>query len=222
MKIRCSQVGKLMTSPRSKSEVLSKTAKTYIQELWLEKKYGIRKEINSRYLDKGNQVEDDSIILFETVYGFDFLYKNTEYFSNDFVTGTPDIITDEYVIDVKSSWSGETFPWFETEIPNKDYYYQLQAYMWLTNKKSAILAYCLVDTPEDIVLDEIRRTSWAKKELEISEETENDVRAQHEFSHIPQEERVKTFEFAYDENVIEEMKVKIEHARAYFDSLGKI
>jgi hypothetical protein len=44
MKIRASQIGKIMATPRSKGESLSQTAKTYIQELVLEHKYGIRKE----------------------------------------------------------------------------------------------------------------------------------------------------------------------------------
>jgi hypothetical protein len=35
MKIRASQIGKLMATPRSKGESLSQTAKTYIQELVL-------------------------------------------------------------------------------------------------------------------------------------------------------------------------------------------
>lgn len=219
MIFRASQVGKLMTASRSKSEVLSQTAKTYIQELALEKKYGIRKDINSKYLDKGNQVENDSIVLFEKVAGFDFLYKNEEFYKNEYVCGTPDIVTNDTIIDVKSSWNGSTFPWFATEVENKEYFYQLQAYMWLTGKRKAILAYCLVDTPEDIVLDEIRRVSWSKKELEVSEETENEVRSQHEFNHIPQENRVKAFEIEYDESVIEAMKLKIEQAREYYNTI---
>jgi hypothetical protein len=48
MKIRASQIGKLMATPRSKGESLSQTAKTYIQELVLEHKYGIRKEFWSQ------------------------------------------------------------------------------------------------------------------------------------------------------------------------------
>jgi hypothetical protein len=44
MKIRCSALGRLMTAPRNKSEVLSKTAQSYIQELVLEEKFGIKKE----------------------------------------------------------------------------------------------------------------------------------------------------------------------------------
>jgi hypothetical protein len=36
LKIRCSSIGKIMTSPRSKAELLSATTKTYIKELVLE------------------------------------------------------------------------------------------------------------------------------------------------------------------------------------------
>ena len=31
-KIRCSAIGKIMTNPRSKTETLSKTTKTYLEE----------------------------------------------------------------------------------------------------------------------------------------------------------------------------------------------
>jgi hypothetical protein len=92
MKIRASQLGKIMTSPRSKGEVLSQTAKTYIQELALEDKYGIRKDINSRYMDKGNIVEDEAIQLASSVLELEFVVKNEEYFSNDYIKGTPDVL----------------------------------------------------------------------------------------------------------------------------------
>jgi hypothetical protein len=219
LKIRCSAIGKIMTSPRSKGEVLSATTKTYIKELVLEHKYGIKKEINSRYLDKGNQVEDMAIELAEQALELGFVFKNELYFENDHLTGTPDIITDTLIVDVKSSWNGTTFPMFEDELPNKDYYWQLQGYMDLTGKHNAIVAYCLVDTPEDIVLDEIRRVAWAKKELEPSEETEQDVRSQHEFSHIPKDKRVKAFLVEKDEHAIWQIKERVEQCREYYTEL---
>jgi len=219
LKIRCSAIGKIMTSPRSKGEVLSATTKTYIKELVLEHKYGIKKEINSRYLDKGNQVEDMAIELAEQALELGFVFKNELFFENDHLTGTPDIITDTLIVDVKSSWNGTTFPMFEDELPNKDYYWQLQGYMDLTGKHNAIVAYCLVDTPEDIVLDEIRRVAWAKKELEPSEETEQDVRSQHEFSHIPKDKRVKAFLVEKDEHAIWQIKERVEQCREYYTEL---
>jgi len=137
MKVRASQIGKIMTNPRKSGEVLSQTAKTYVQDLVLEEKYGIKKEFSSRYTDKGNEVEDLSIGLVNEVLNYNFIYKNDEFFENEWIKGTPDVNTDEVLIDVKSSWDASTFPWFETEIPNKDYYYQLQGYMWLIFSKIA-------------------------------------------------------------------------------------
>jgi hypothetical protein len=166
LKIRCSAIGKLMATPRSKSEFLSQTAKTYIHELVLEHKYGIKKEFSSRYTDKGNAVEDESILLVNDVLNVKFIYKNEEHFQNDFITGTPDVNTEDVLLDVKSSWDATTFPFFDTEIPNKDYYYQLQGYMWLTGKQQSMLCYCLVDTPIEMVEDEIRRAHWKLHKLD--------------------------------------------------------
>ncbi|MFY7937128.1 MAG: hypothetical protein ACOVOQ_07120 [Flavobacterium sp.] len=219
MKIRASQLGRIMTAPRSKSEVLSQTAKTYIEELAKEHLFGIKKVFKSRYTDKGNEVEEKAIELTEEVLGFEFLTKNEDYFENDYIKGTPDIITHSLVIDVKSSWSGDTFPFFETELPNKDYYYQEMGYMWLTGKKNALISYCLINTPEEIVNDEIRRTAWGKYEIEPSEETIRDVMALHSFDHIPKDRRVKAFHVEYNEGVVNEMKTRIEHCRNYFNEL---
>jgi len=221
MKIRCSSLGKIMTAPRSKSEVLSQTAKTYIEELAKEHLFGIKKVFKSRYTDKGNEVEEKAIELTEEVLAFEFLTKNEEYFENDYIKGTPDIITHSLVIDVKSSWSGDTFPFFESELPNKDYYYQVMGYMWLTGKKNALISYCLINTPEEIVNDEIRRTAWGKYEIEPSEETIRDVVALHSFDHIPKDRRVKAFHVEYNEGVVNEMKTRIEHCRTYFNELIK-
>jgi hypothetical protein len=221
MKIRASQLGRIMTSSRSKSEVLSQTAKTYVEELAKEHLFGIKKVFKSRYTDKGNEVEEKAIELTEEVLGFEFLTKNENYYQNDYIKGTPDIITTSLVIDVKSSWSGDTFPFFETELPNKDYYYQVMGYMWLTGKKNALISYCLINTPEEIVNDEIRRTAWGKYEIEPSEETIRDVMSIHNFDHIPKDRRVKAFHVEYNEGVVNEMKTRIEHCRTYFNELIK-
>jgi hypothetical protein len=79
--------------------------------------------------------------------------------------------------------------------------------------------YCLVDTPEDIVQDEIRRTSWKKFEIDVTEETENEVRAKHEFSHISENKRVRAFQVELNEANIEQVKEKLLHAREYYNEL---
>ena len=219
LKIRCSAIGKIMTNARSKSEVLSKTCKSYLQELAIEEMYGIKKEFSSRYTDKGIEVERTSIDLVQDNCDFGFMYKNEEHFENDFLTGTPDVNTDNILLDVKSSYDATTFPWFEEEIPNKDYYYQLQGYMALCNKRKSVLAYCLVNTPFQIVEDEVRRAHWKEHLIDESEELRADVEARHNFDHIPPEKRIKTFEVRYDKDVVKAIYDRVKECREYYNTL---
>jgi hypothetical protein len=221
MKVRASALGKLMTSSRKAGEVLSQTAKSYIQEVVLQDKYGIYKEFNSRYTDKGNQTEDEAIQLVAQVLDLGFIYKNEDKYTNDWIKGTPDVVTTDLIIDTKVSWSAHTFPFFESELPNKDYYWQMQAYMWMTGRKKALVTYCLVNTPYLLLEDEIRREHWKQNLIGESQEVRDYVEAQHNFDHIPKNERVKVFEIDYDEQGIEQAKEKIEIAKVYYNQLMK-
>jgi hypothetical protein len=218
-KIRCSAIGKIMTNPRTKGELLSQTAKTYIEEQVISDKYGIRKQFYSRYTDKGILVEDDAIKLTSDVLELGFIWKNEDHFSNDFMTGTPDVNTDTVLLDVKSSWDATTFPFFATEIPTKDYYYQLQGYLELVGKTEALLCYCLVNTPEEMVEDEVRRAHWNANLLEESIDLRDEVQKRHNFDHIPDNRRVKVFKVEKDEAVIEAIKERVELCREYYNTL---
>jgi len=219
MKIRCSAIGKIMTSPKSKGELLSQTTKTYLHELAIEEVYGIRKEFSSRYTDKGNEVEDLSIALCNDVLDIGFIYKNEEHFTNDWISGTPDVNTNEILLDVKSSYDATTFPFFDLELTNKMYLYQMHGYMWLTGKEESLLCYCLIDTPLQIVEDEIRREHWKASLIEEDLDLRAFVQAKHMFGHIPKEKRLKVFKIAKDEKIIEEIKTRIEQCREYYNDL---
>lgn len=221
MKVRASQIGKIMATPRKAGEVLSETAKTYVHDLVLEEKYGIKKEFSSRYTDKGNEVEEIGIALVNEVLNYKFIYKNYEFFENDWVKGTPDVNTDEVLLDVKCSWDATTFPWFDTEVPNKDYFYQLQGYMFLTGKQESILAYCLINTPFQMVEDEIRRAHWKFNLIEENTELRKEVESKHIFDHIPEHKRVKYWFIRRDEAVIEKIKERVELCREYYNLLMK-
>ncbi len=218
-KIRCSAIGKIMTSPRTKGELLSQTAKTYIEEQVLRAKYGVIKTFSSRYTDKGNLVEDEAIEMASNALEIGFLYKNHEHFENEWLTGTPDVNTNDILLDVKSSWDATTFPFFATEIPTKDYYYQLQGYLELTGKTDALLVYCLVNTPIQMVEDEIRRAHWAAQLLEENYDLRAEVLKRHNFDHIPLNRRVKVFKVEKDEQVVNEIKERVELCREYYETL---
>ena len=222
MKIRCSALGRLMTAPRNKTELLSQTAKTYIQELVLEHKYGIKKEFSSRYTDKGLQCEDEAITLVNDVLGLGFIFKNEEHFQNDWITGTPDVNTNDILLDVKCSYEASTFPFFETEIPTPAYFFQLQGYLWLTNKTEALLCYCLVNTPIEIVEDEVRREHWKHKVIDEDLEIRDFVQKKHNFDQIPDNRKVKVFKVERDETIIWAIQEKVEEARIYYNLLSEV
>lgn len=232
IKIRCSQLGKVMPSSKDGTG-LGETAKKYIQELFLEQEMGIKKDIWSRYFDKGRLVEKASIELANKVLGWgltpEYIHKEEqEYFYNDFVTGHTDICTETLLADVKSSWDATTFPFFKDGVNesvyklNKDYYYQLQGYMWLSGHEKAYLVYCLTDTPEEMIMDEVRRELWRAKSIDDDIEIEQMVRRRHNVSHIPEEFRVKKFTVVRDDDVIDKIKQKVFQCREYYESLFEI
>ncbi|MEA3429847.1 MAG: hypothetical protein U9R08_01095, partial [Nanoarchaeota archaeon] len=98
-------------------------------------------------------------------------------------------MTDDKVIDIKSSFSGDTFPLFDTEITNKLYIYQLQAYMYLTGKRKAELVYVLGNTAEEVILKEFNYSD--------SEDYE-EFKKQYIYDGIDSKYRIKRFEVEYD------------------------
>jgi hypothetical protein len=194
-KIRASGAGQVMTNPRSKSELISKTTLTFVENWLKERLYGYQQEIRSKYIDKGNQLEDLAIDTAIELLDLEFILKNTDTFEDEFFTGTPDLVTSDEVLDVKCSWDAYTFPLFDDEIPTKDYYYQLQVYMHLTGKKKARLVYVLLDTPETMIY-EIKR----------------------EYGHLDNSLRIKTFDVTYDPEVISELQNRVKTIREILKS----
>jgi hypothetical protein len=219
MIVRCSSLGKLMTEPRSKSEVLSQTAKSYIEDLFNELEFGYRKEFSSRYTDKGLEMEDEAIQFASEQFDWEFVIKNTERFTNDYITGEPDINTDNLLADIKCSWSLDTYPMFEADLKNKDYYWQLQGYMWLTGKTQAELVYCLMNTPLQIVEDEVRRAHWKAGLIDEDIDLRHEVQTKHNYDNIPSKLRVKRYIIERDEKAIEKIIEKVEIAREYYKML---
>lgn len=219
-KCRASAIGQIMTKPRKKSETLSETAKTFLSQWYIEEKYGRRKEFDNKFLQKGRQVEEESISLLNEFFlknGREiFLKKNMKTFENDFSTGTPDLIFQEEIYEIKSSWDLFTFPILDTECPDKTYFYQVQGYIALTGLKKACLCYVLTNTPEQLIFEEARHISY-KMGLggEITDEIEEIVRKNHTFDDIPLEDRIRIFEIPRDDEVINSIYEKVEECRKF-------
>ena len=152
--VRCSALSKIMTKSRSKSSPLSETAKTFVMEKAKEDFYGIRPNISNKFTEKGLRNEDLGIEMVNQARFMDFR-KNTERISTDWLTGECDINGDERIIDIKCSWSFDTFPAFQEEaekaVKKSGYDWQLRGYMMLYNKPMGEVIYCLTSTPADLL-----------------------------------------------------------------------
>jgi len=87
-KIRCSCIGQIMTNSRTKGQ-LSKTAQSYVETWIKEQIYKRRKVITTKYMEKGNMVEDRSIAFAGRVLNAD-ITKNEQRYENELLIGTPD------------------------------------------------------------------------------------------------------------------------------------
>ena len=190
---------------------------TYCQDWLKEQLYGRRKELKSKYLDKGNEVEDASIEFLNSQLLTDYV-KNEAYFQNEFMTGTPDINAD-IIIDMKNSYDFSTFPLFADKIDNMDYYYQLQGYMELCDKEEAMLVYCLMDSPDHLIEGEAK--SKAYKLGGHWEDYYTECHKFYTYGDIEPELKIKKFEVKRNRKVIEEIKVRVAMCQEYIQELTK-
>ncbi len=201
---------------------LPEGAKTYCQKWLKEQLYNRRKHFTNRYLEKGIQCEDGAIEFASEYYNWRGACKNDEWFEDDYMQGTPDIILDDdsHVIDIKNSYDAFSFPLFETEIPTKGYETQLQVYLALTGHERATLTYCLMDAPLDIMKEEMRRLSWKEGSMGlVTDELYQKVKAEMTYSNLIPELRLKSFTVEKDAAVIDELYIRVDMCREYIASL---
>jgi hypothetical protein len=166
---RCSSLGHLMTEPKLKADKeagnLSEGTKTHCVDVFASWYYGRREDAYSKYLEKGNAVEEDAVTLL-SLETKNLYFKNEENLRNEYISGTPDLFLKddkgniEVVEDIKSSWDIFTFLRTQHKELNSLYYWQLQGYMWLTGASKAKIRYCLVNSTSDLIESEKRKTAY--------------------------------------------------------------
>jgi len=198
MLIRCSALRLAMTEARAKNAGLSETAKKVVEDEIRTLYFGVREKISSKAMQKGIDCEQQSIDLLNNVeFRLSKPYvKNSERKSNQWITGECDIYDAESrtIRDIKTSWSIATYPLFADNA--NDYEWQMRGYMMLWDCDTAIVDYCLVDTPEHLI-------GYEQRELHI-------------VSHIDPEKRVKSFVFERDEQKEQRIKERCEQLQEYF------
>jgi len=186
-KIHCSQIGKIMGSSKPAGN-LSVTCKTFLKE-WYANEY---EEIHSKYIDKGNQVENELIDFMAIQLGYGMAEKNTTTLHDEFMVGTCDVDFPDLVVDVKAPYNRKTLH-DNVDGINSDYEWQLQGYMNLYNKPKAILFYGLMDTPE---------TDWTPEVI---------------YSDMPEQERWLAYSVTRNDELIQSIKDRVLMCRAWLE-----
>jgi hypothetical protein len=200
LKFRASSLAEIMTEPKGKDETLSAGAKTAIIKQAKEFIYGYDEIITSKYMTKGLEVEDQSIELLNSVLFTNFV-KNTERKTNDWITGECDIVGNNRIHDIKSSWSLSTFPVLASQGEDKTYEWQGRAYMMLWDMDEFEIDYCLVSTPKHLI------------------GYENP--AIHNVDHIAPELRVTRVLYKRDKALEDKIKKKVEEANVFYQQIIK-
>jgi hypothetical protein len=202
-----------LIAKRDAPDELPPGAITHLYDIYDSHVYGIREDIGGKHIEKGNLCEQDSLDLITPYFG-KFLMKNERRFEIGPITGIPDALTEEFVIDTKTSWNLRT--WRQADLASA-YHWQLQAYMHLTDRNRAVLAYCLVDTPEQLIHDQVQRQTYYKGIIDETSdeyvEIEEQVFRNMTFAdRIPAKNRVKFFVIERDEAMIAAMVRRSEMA----------
>ena len=224
--IRASSVGYLMTDPQSKADkeagMLSKTAQRHLLDIYIAEKYGRKRDIQTKQMKKGIEVEDQSIELLNKYWGTSYS-KNQDRYTNGFITGHPDILDSGKVVDIKSSYDLWTFLGNLPDKLDSLYYWQLMSYMWLTGATKGHIAYCLSNTPFGIVEQE-KRYLLNRMDV-ISEESPEYVKEANKlefnmtFDDIDIAERVLVFTVERNEDDIVRIQNRVEKAREFLHEI---
>lgn len=230
--IRCSSLGALFTEPKSKEDKeagnLSQTAKSMLVKEYIRLKYDRVKDIETKEMKKGKEAEEASITMLSR-YLKKFLRKNKERLNNDYITGLPDvyegdsIIGCNFIFDIKTPWDIWTF------LPNllspldQDYWKQLQGYMWLTGANKSAIAYCLADTPQNIIDSE--KLKLLRSMNVVSEESPEFIEAAAGleinmiYPDIELKDKILLFPVDRDEGFMAKIPVKVKKARQFLAEL---
>ena len=148
MMFRASSIGKLMASPDK--AILPVGAVTELDKMISQKLLNWHDDFDFNTLEKGRVCEDASIDLYNELHD-EFYIKNVERVTVGELTGECDIIdrSKSLVIDIKTAYSKKTYP-LNLKLSSL-YEWQLRAYMYLYDVDNAELAYCLVDTPDELI-----------------------------------------------------------------------
>lgn len=230
VKFRASSWGALLSESKVKGEPIGKTCAAELVKIYNQIKYGRKKDITTKQMDKGIICEEDAITIYSRAEKKLYV-KNQRRLENDWFTGHPDVSDHEDIMqatevdDIKCSWEMDSFTPKLLEDVDKGYEAQLNVYFDLTGATHGAIVYCLVSAPEGMVLEEQRKLLYRMNV--ISEDAPEFKEAAEEvaklmiFEDIDYRERVIKKIVHRDDELIAKMKAKVPIMREFLADLEK-
>lgn len=212
-KSRCSTLGAICP-PKG----FAKSGQTLVQKQVKDIVYGRHFDVRSKYLSKGNICEIDAIMLLSEIKG-QKLEKNEKRFENDLIAGTPDLIITDEVLDIKNSFTHETFPLFDS-LPY-DNELQLKGYMWLLGLTKGSVEYFLLDMPDELITKEAYYVMRDRGMDELETDLFMELKEKYTYSNLPLNLRHKSFPVELTDKDIDWIIKNVTLANDYGNSLLK-
>jgi hypothetical protein len=217
----------MLIAKRDAPPKLSDTCVSYLKEVYIYNKYGkepVGGSERSKYTLKGRAVEHESIFMLNRIDSDNYV-KNEQRFTNEYLTGEPDIIilgedgNASKIIDIKSSYDFATLLSNYGNSLNPLYHDQVQGYMALTGATEAEVCYCLVNMPQEIIEGEKRRVFYimnpaTEESVDYKKEIER-IEFNMTFDEIPINERLLRFKVAKDDAFINRVYARIDECRKW-------
>lgn len=192
---------------------LGSSTKTVLDAIWHEQVTGRKQLLIGECFTKGSLREEEAINYINKVRGTNYkkwdkgklgLPSYSDLVFRDsisLINGEPDIVTDHFVIDIKCSWDYFTHIQKTKGQFASSYYYQLLAYMHLTNLKRAyIVSVLLSQTPEYIAREQAKLINHHEYEKLAKQ-----IAINSNYDDLPDSFRIVDYEFEYNDKAVKLM-----------------
>lgn len=206
---------------------LSKGAKTSVETIFIEDMFAFRKQISSKYIQKGHLMEDKAIAIIADYFGLNGIEKNETHFTNEYVQGTPDAIArlgmgEGFQFDIKNVYYPDRLDGFTDKL-DPIYDWQGKAYNWMLGFDHGFVVKILQNIPKELLDIEVK-TLWKEAgrgwNEDIPQSFHDEVAEYFNFeARLPLEDRIRIFKIQTTKDDIEQMTNAVTLARDHYATL---
>lgn len=216
-----------LIAKRDAPPALSKGAKTAVETIFIEDRFAFRKQISSKYIQKGHMMEDKAIAIIADYFGLQGIEKNETHYTNEYVQGTPDAIArlgfgEGFQFDIKNVYYPDRLDGFTDKL-DPIYDWQGKAYNWMLGFDHGFVVKILQNIPKPLLELEVKNLwkeagrAWNE---DIPQSFFDEVAEYFNFeARLPLEDRIRIFKVETTKDDVEQMTNAVTLAREHYATL---